>query len=109
MMKATQCHVIWACMQSQILCIIDSLVLGRQKNTLLINGYMCNARPPIIHLDNLVSNRPHENGFFAIVCQVSNLGPIKIVVPHEVALPFVCHPNHDRNPIVNQVSTNVVV
>lgn len=63
MMQVAHCQVLWTWMQSQILCLTDSLMLGRKKTHCLERDVGA-----IHDCDNLVSNRPHEGIFFARKC-----------------------------------------
>ena len=73
MMKVTHLHALQAWTQSQNLCLIDSLVLGRQKNTLVADGSWSNAGSPFIEHGRLVPNGSLKSSFIARAHMIPNL------------------------------------
>ena len=104
-MKVAHRQALWARMQSQTLCLIDSLKLGRQKIHCLemdasvictLHSFMVTALCQIDHMK--ATSLPNPTG-------THTLRPIKLVVSWEVTLPFVYHPSHAMDLIDDQIST----
>ena len=91
MMKVAHHHALHAWMQSQNLCLVNSLVLGRQKNALLGDGNTGDTSLPLIDRNHLLPNGPYKCSIFAGLC----LGPKhvtgRIGIHREVALSLVCY------------------
>ena len=61
------------------------------KHTILKDGCQSNLSPSFIDRSCLVPNGAHKCNFFAKVCKIPYLRPVKFVVSQEVSLPLVYH------------------
>ena len=103
-MKVAHLHALLAWIQSQNLCLIDSLVLERQ-NTHCLEIEASAMRALHSLTATILCQIDHINATsFSGPERIPNLRPIKLVVTWEVALPFVCRVSVARAPIDDRVA-----
>ena len=107
MMKVGHHQTLCAWMQSQNLCLTDSLILGRQKTFCLEMKAGGDASPPFVDRNSFVPKGPHKSKFLAGVDRVPNLRPVKLVNPHKIPLPFLHHSSHACGIIDNRVPSKL--
>ena len=62
-----------------------------------------------MHADRFVPDGPHKSGFLVILKWVSNLRPLELVVPQEIALPHVHNTDGSCSHVDNKSLSNFVV